>query len=41
LKMQDDCQLQTIVMGTNGFLVFENIILDTKIMPLHALELKI
>jgi len=41
LKIQDGCYLQTVLMDTTGFLVSENISLDTKIMSLSALELKI
>jgi len=41
LKIQDGCYLQTVLVDTTGFLVSENISLDTKIMSLSALELKI
>jgi len=41
LKIQDGCQLPINLMGTTGFPVYKNISLDTKIMSLCALELKI
>jgi len=39
LKIQDGCQLETIYLCTSEFLIYKNLIIDTKITSLCALKL--